>query len=74
LAYFKFPATAWALQEKTDFSIVTFKIKNVKSLSIALSRIIKHDNVKITRKGGAGLQRDNNLAGKIQREWTLLLT
>ncbi|KAH0819493.1 hypothetical protein GEV33_003298 [Tenebrio molitor] len=23
-------------------------------------------------KGGAGLQRDNNLAGKIQREWTLL--
>jgi hypothetical protein len=22
--------------------------------------------------GGAGLQRDNNLAGKIQREWTLL--
>jgi hypothetical protein len=34
---------------------------------------IKHDNVKITRKGGAGLQRDNNLAGKIQREWTLEL-
>jgi hypothetical protein len=33
--------------------------------------LIKHDNVKITRKGGAGLQRDNNLAGKIQREWTL---
>jgi hypothetical protein len=49
---------------------LTFKIKDVKSLSIALSRI-KHDNVKITRKGGAGLQRDNNLAGKIQREWTL---
>jgi hypothetical protein len=45
-------------------------MKDVKSLSIALSRI-KHDNVKITRKGGAGLQRDNNLAGKIQREWTL---
>jgi hypothetical protein len=49
---------------------LTFKIKDVKSLSIALSRI-KHDNVKITRKGGAGLQHDNNLAGKIQREWTL---
>jgi hypothetical protein len=49
---------------------LTFKIKDVKSLSIAPSRI-KHDNVKITRKGGAGLQRDNNLAGKIQREWTL---
>jgi hypothetical protein len=48
----------------------SFKIKDVKSLSIALSRI-KHDNVKITRKGGAGLQRDNNLAEKIQREWTL---
>jgi hypothetical protein len=47
---------------------LTFKIE---SLSIALSRI-KYDNVKITRKGGAGLQRDNNLAGKIQREWTLL--
>jgi hypothetical protein len=45
-------------------------MKDVKSLSIALSRI-KHDNVKITRKGGAGLQRDNNLTGKIQREWTL---
>jgi hypothetical protein len=43
---------------------LTFKIKDVKSR-------IKHDNVKITRKGGAGLQRDNNLAGKIQREWTL---
>jgi hypothetical protein len=27
--------------------------------------------VKITRKGGAGLRRDNNLAEKIQREWTL---
>jgi hypothetical protein len=40
-----------------------FKIKDVKSP--------KHDNVKITRKGAAGLQRDNNLAGKIQREWTL---
>jgi hypothetical protein len=51
---------------------LTFKIKDVKSLSIALSRI-KHGNVKITRKGGAGLQRDNNLAGKIQREWTLKL-
>jgi hypothetical protein len=47
-------------------------MKDVKSLSIALSRI-KHDNVKITKKRGAGLQRDNNLAGKIQREWTLLL-
>jgi hypothetical protein len=45
-------------------------MKDVKSISIALSRI-KHDNVKITRKGGAGLQRDNNLTGKIQREWTL---
>jgi hypothetical protein len=49
---------------------LTFKIKDVKSLSIALSRI-KHDNVKFTRKGGAGLQRDNNLAEKIQRKWTL---
>jgi hypothetical protein len=38
----------------------------------ALSRI-KHDNVKFTRKGGAGLQRDNNLAEKIQREWTLCI-
>jgi hypothetical protein len=47
-------------------------MKDVKSISIALSRI-KHDNVKITRKGGAGLQRDNNLTGKIQREWTLYL-
>jgi hypothetical protein len=27
-----------------------------------------HDNVKITRKGGAGLQHDNNLTGKIQHE------
>jgi hypothetical protein len=51
----------------------TFKIKDIKSLSIPLSRI-KHDNIKITRKGGAGLQRDNNLAGKIQREWTLYHT
>jgi hypothetical protein len=25
----------------------------------------------MTREGVAGLQRDNNLAGKIQREWTL---
>jgi hypothetical protein len=25
----------------------------------------------VYRKGGAGLQRDNNLAVKIQREWTL---
>jgi hypothetical protein len=50
---------------------LTFKIKDVKSISMALSRI-KNDNVKITRKGGAGLQRDNNLTGKIQREWTLI--
>jgi hypothetical protein len=41
-------------------------------MKISLSRI-RHDNVKITRKGGAGLQRDDNLAGKIQREWTLLM-
>jgi hypothetical protein len=27
--------------------------------------------VEITRKRGAGLQHDNNLTGKIQREWTL---
>jgi hypothetical protein len=39
---------------------LTFKIKDVKSL--------QHDNVKITRKGGAGLQHNNNLTRKIQRE------
>jgi hypothetical protein len=39
---------------------LTFKIKDVKSL--------QHDNVKITRKRGAGVQHDNNLIRKIQRE------
>jgi hypothetical protein len=42
-----------------------------KTLQISIACLSQHDNVKITRKGGAGLQCDNNLAGKIQREWTL---